>query len=377
METFMSVIDSEPQPQRAFLGKLQRFWEYPHPHGWVAMLKSALDNIEDTVNGSIAATGAPPSTEEEAFRLNQLRDRGAIGAFNAASKFGPATPEFVGAALGRHVVNGFIPQAPEGRFPRYLNGPRNGSGPSSSGALPYPPGRPEINPRGWQPSASGGSVPSVPPPAVGAAPSGGLLARLRELDALERQSLGSNIGPASPERNPNFRQLTRIPSHSLGTGALGAGQTSPPRTAADVAAETQRALSWDDLDIPDFLRRQPKPDIGVSDTETKSGDSPKSSIGRGGGNGGDGDGGGGWGGNEEDCKKEYKRALELCVDAFSNGFRGDGKRWKSDYDTGPYSKESGTKWDVRDCMRGHMSKRCLGNEYELPPKPTIKKYRLR
>lgn len=90
----MSVVNSKSQPQQTFSGRLQSYWEHPHPYGLIAMLKSALDGIEDAANGSIAATGVSPSTEEEAFRVNQMRDRGAVGAFHAASTFGPAAPEW-------------------------------------------------------------------------------------------------------------------------------------------------------------------------------------------------------------------------------------------------------------------------------------------
>lgn len=361
----MPVINSETQPRQTFSGRLQRYWEHPHPYGLIAMLKSTIDSIDDAVNGSIATTGAPPSTEEEAFRYNQTRDRGAIGAYNAASSFSPAAPEFVGASVGRRALGSPALQAIE-RFPR-VGGPQG-----STSVPPYPSVRPDTTAGGWQPSVSGGSVPNVPPSSVPIAPSGGLLARLRELDAME-QPRGSNIIPALPERDPNFRQLTRVRIHTPGAGLVSANQMAPSRTAADEAVEGQRTLSLDDLDIPEFLRRQPQPEIAISSSTRKSDDWPKSSSGRGDGSGGgNGDGGGG-GGNEEGCKKERRRARDICIEAFANGFRGDGKRWKSNYATGPYKNKSGKKWDISDCMRGHISKDCGGNKYDEPPKPKIRR----
>ena len=51
----------------------------PHPRTLIAILGSTLRNIEDAVNGSIAATSISPSTEEEAFLYNLARDRGVVG----------------------------------------------------------------------------------------------------------------------------------------------------------------------------------------------------------------------------------------------------------------------------------------------------------
>ena len=79
----MSFVDFEPKPQQ----RPYDLWENPHPQGLIAILKRSLNMIPDLVNGSIAATGAPPSTEEEAFLYNLARDRGIAGAFGAASTF--------------------------------------------------------------------------------------------------------------------------------------------------------------------------------------------------------------------------------------------------------------------------------------------------
>jgi hypothetical protein len=66
----MPLVGFEPQSQSSFPDRLQRYWEHPHPYGLIAMFKSALNSMDDAVNGSIAATGVPPSTEEEAYRYN-------------------------------------------------------------------------------------------------------------------------------------------------------------------------------------------------------------------------------------------------------------------------------------------------------------------
>ena len=81
--------DSIPRNQRSYFDLLQDYWDHPHPQGLVAMVKAALNGVADATNGSAVATGAYPFTEEEAFRYNQVRDRGITGAFDAASSFSP------------------------------------------------------------------------------------------------------------------------------------------------------------------------------------------------------------------------------------------------------------------------------------------------
>lgn len=274
----MPVLGSDQQPQRTFPSRLQRYWEHPHPYGLIAMLKSTLDSIDDAVNGSIAATGVSPSTEEEAYRYNQARDRGEIGAFRAAADFSPAVPEFAGAALGRRAISGPVPQAIEGRSPHV------GSPPSLSGAGPYSSARPETIARGWRPPVPGVSVPSVPPPAVGATPPGGLLARLRELDALERPQHGTDVGPVSPGEDPNFRELRRvlIRPQEAGTfvphsdGALGSLDSEVPISGLQTSSQPNDLPEWraDGSNFPGSGRRGGGPGKGGGG-------------GRNGGNGGD------------------------------------------------------------------------------------------
>jgi uncharacterized membrane protein YgcG len=282
----MSFVDFEPQPQQPPFD----LWENPHPRGFIAMLKRSLNMIPDMVNGSIAATGAPPSTEEEAFLYNLARDRGIAGAFSAASTFGPAAPQFVRAA--RDAASRAIPQALERDAPRHLNGPGTGNMPGPA-VLPSP-DRFRTNPSGWP--SPGSSVPSVLPPVAGSAPSGGLLARLRELDAMERQA-AAGTGSSAPVRDPNFRQLSRFPV--LPT------------------LEQTGSIATDLLDIPDFLRRTPRapgPDSIVTETDeppNTSDSGGRKGAGRKGGRGGGGGGGGG-GGDGSGGKRRRPKHEELC-----------------------------------------------------------------
>lgn len=297
----MSYVDFEPQRQP----RPYDHWENPHPRGFIAMLKRSLNIIPDLVNGSIAATGAPPSTEEEAFLYNLARDRGIAGALGAASHFSPAAPQFLRAA--RDAASRAIPPALEHGAPRQLVGPGAGNLPSPR-ALPSP-DRFRPSSSGW--SSSGGSVPSVPPPTVGGAPSGGLLARLRELDAMERQAAAAGARSTAPVKDPNFRQLSRFP-------------VLP-------ALESAGSVATDLLDIPEFLRRTPivpSPDSIVTETDeppNTSDNGGRKGVGRkrgggGGGRGGGGDGGNGRGGagkrrrpkHEELCEKRHTEERNRC-----------------------------------------------------------------
>jgi uncharacterized membrane protein YgcG len=299
----MSFIDFEPKPQPqqqpSFSSWLQEYWKQPHPHGLVAMLKATLNSIPDAVNGSIAATGAPPSTEEEAYRYNLARERGVIGAFRAASTLGPSVPQSVGAASGRYAVGRSIPQTVERRLPGHPT-EGNGSAPGIS-ALPAP-DRIGRTPSGWP--SSNGSVPAFPPPASGAAPSGGLLRRLQELEAIERRAPASNMGSISPEKDPNFRQLSRFP---ILPTVESAGSIAPHL-----------------LDIPDFLRAPNLRTPNAVDTErsdepssTSSNAGGKGPSRRGGGDRGGGGGGGG-GGSGRGRRRNYK---DVCDERLEEELR--------------------------------------------------------
>jgi hypothetical protein len=226
----MSFVDFEPKPQQ----RPYDSWENPHPQGFIAILKQVLNAPFDMGNWSRAATGAPPSTEEEAFLYNLARDRGIAGAFGAASTFGPAAPQFVRAARG--AAGRIIPQALERDAPRHSNGPGTGNMPGPA-VLPSP-DRFRTNPSGWP--SPGSSVPSVLPPVAARGPSGGLLARLRELDAMERQA-AAGTGPSAPVRDPNFRQLSRIVVRPLEVASSVVGRNNSAETS-DPEAQKLEAL---------------------------------------------------------------------------------------------------------------------------------------
>lgn len=57
---------------------------------------------------------------------------------------------------------------------------------------------------------------------------------------------------------------------------------------------------------------------------------------------------------DDGCDDEIRKAREICIDAYANG-------WKSDHDVGPYRKPGGGRWTPQDCMRGLISERCGGN----------------
>src|SRR5262249_24065037 len=126
METSMSYVDFEPKPRP----QAESYGQNPRPYGRVAAMKRvlnivpdfALKVIPDLINASIAATGAPPSTEEEAFRYNLVRDRGIASAFDAASTFSPAAPaRLVTAVIPRLRGRGAVPPALGPRPPAQPN----------------------------------------------------------------------------------------------------------------------------------------------------------------------------------------------------------------------------------------------------------------
>jgi hypothetical protein len=77
-----------PQSGRSLSDRFQELWDHPPSYGAVSALKQALNGIALAVQGSIDATNAP-STEEEAFRQNLGRERGPVGAWQAASLLAP------------------------------------------------------------------------------------------------------------------------------------------------------------------------------------------------------------------------------------------------------------------------------------------------
>lgn len=363
----MSFVDFEPkpQPQPSFSDWLQEYWQHPHPQGVIAMLKAALNSVPDMANGSIAAMGASPSTEEEAFRYNLARDRGAIGAFRAASTFGPSAPQFVAAVAGRHAVNGSIPQALEERLPGQLNRSSSGNIPGPS-ALPSP-DRFRVSTGGWPSSNPVGSVPSVPPSGAGTAPSGGLLGRLRELEALERRTPASNTGLVLPGKDPNFRQLSRVLGRPLEVAPLVAGRNDSPESR-DPGAQNVEALS-----------RSPRQDlesINVYEQRVDGSNFP----GYGGRGGGPGKGGGGRKGGGERDDDDDDDGAHPCT-----------QRWMDEIsDWCPQFWKAGERW-VSACedRAAHRSRLCYRNggspdpeepdryDWSQIPRKRIKTYSLR
>lgn len=306
----MSFVDFEPKPppQQSFSDWWQGYWQNPHPQGVVAMMKRSLNAVPDMVNASIAATGAAPLTEEEAFRYNLARDRGIIGAFGAASTFGPAAPQFLGAAAARLAAGRAIPQALE--RPSHLNG---SNGNTSSAGVRYRGSQSEL-------PSSAGSVPSVPLPSANPTPSGGLLGRLRELEALERRSPAGNVGPISSEKDPNFRQLSRIVVGPLDVAPSIANGTNF-RESLDPKAQDLEASSRSTLQ-----------GSGSSDEYVQRADGSdfRGHGGRGGGpgNGGGGGKGGGQSNDDDDAHPCTRRWMDE-MDNWCPQFWKAGERWVS------------------------------------------------
>jgi hypothetical protein len=96
--------DQVLQPGHSLSGRMQAYWGHPAPYGLVSMLKTALNGAAQAVQGSIDATSVP-STEEEAFRQNQGRELGPIGALNAVSLLTPTTPAAMGGMFARPLIN--------------------------------------------------------------------------------------------------------------------------------------------------------------------------------------------------------------------------------------------------------------------------------
>lgn len=269
---------SEVNSRQSQSNGLQRYWENPHPYGLVAMLKSAIYGMRDAVDGSIAATSPPPSTEEEAFQHDQRRIRGITGAFDAVSRLGPSAP----ASLGPGIIR-VLPKTIEGQLPHHLPRLRNGSS---------------------------GSVPSVPPPTGEIAPTSGLLSRLREAEALERQLAIGNSGRRAPGSNDsNFRQLSRLAPGLFDT--VEALNRIP-------AIETQResdAVKSGGGNIAELERPVKKDEMSKPPRGSGGG-------GQGGGRGGSGSGGGGQD-EEEPCDERQLKEIAECYEGYNDRIHND------------------------------------------------------
>ena len=127
LQAEQSRYQASPESRRSLIDRLLAFWDRPHPHGLVRFLKSGSDGIVQAVQGSIDATGMP-LTEEEAFRQNQGRESGPVGAIKAVSSLGPLTPAgtsgygFLGdlalSRAGSSIVAGTHPLSPKPAVPQ-------------------------------------------------------------------------------------------------------------------------------------------------------------------------------------------------------------------------------------------------------------------
>jgi hypothetical protein len=247
-------------------------------------------------------------------------------------------------------------------------------------------GRPTVLPRTTQerdtqapPNALSPETPGGMPPNNDRGPQGGIFGLPLWLDHRQRQS-SSTDDRRSEQRDPNFRELSRIPSRTSGSEASEGSGAYLPQPITDEWQPSNRfepPRSYDDLDIPDFLRRRPPAEATTSSLEKPLNDPPQTARNGNGnwgnGNGRGGGGGGGGDGYDEECDKQWKRAHEICVDAYSNGTIGDRiKRWRSDYATGPFSKPFGGQWSIPDCKKGLVDEECGGGVYERPPEPAVR-----
>jgi len=221
-------------------------------------------------------------------------------------------------------------------------------------------------PHGQQPNPPGSQKPWIVGPAI-------LKEEFERQGRTSSQDQRPNDLVQRPKEivDPNFRRLTRFVG-SEGDQIVSDNSIQP---TGEEKPGKQPATPLPDrhLDIPEFLRRQSEPE--PAKPERKSTDLPSASFG-GGGNyrGNRGGGGDGRGKSDEECRKEWARAQEICAEAFENGTIGDiFKRWKSNYATGPFDKLNNEPWNVNDCKPGFVSEDCGGKEYERAPPPEVTK----
>jgi hypothetical protein len=90
-----------PQQVGRIIERFPDYWDHPDPNGAVAVVKDLLNGIVNSVNASNIVTGPPPSTEEEAFQQNYARDYGPGAAFSAVKHLAPGVPKGTGGLLAR------------------------------------------------------------------------------------------------------------------------------------------------------------------------------------------------------------------------------------------------------------------------------------
>jgi hypothetical protein len=381
----MSYVDQPERQPRSFSERWQDVWDHPTPFGLIGYIKAlteAARSIPSMVDSAATLAGPPPSTEEEAYRYNQARNYLPGASFEVGSALTPTAPKAVGRIairpLGRDIsrrppgsANNLAPvEAADAavRFPRTeLPGgpPRVDYGPlqfehveaTSPAVLRY--GGAEQ--RAVAPTAGltprGGATPPdlltlVEAPSIVPGPQSGRFGTVSEQFGGQNRSEPSHrllhqdrlprVAEQLENYDPDFRVLRVSPL---------AGETGQPDTSKqllpleeDPPENPNIPLLYDNLDIPDFLRRQAEPAPTNSEAKARATDAPPTMIGGGtGGIGGRGGGGGGGDGrkSEEECREEREKFHKICVDAFENGTIGDVmKRWKSNYPTGPFPKRS-------------------------------------
>jgi hypothetical protein len=191
-------------------------------------------------------------------------------------------------------------------------------------------GRPTVLPRTMQerdtqasPNVPSPEIPTGMPPNHDRGPQGGIFGLPLWLDQRQRQS-SSTDDRRSEQRDPNFRQLSRIPSRTSGSEASEGSGAYLPQPITEEWQPSNRfepLRSYDDLDIPDFLRRRSAEPTTSSSENPPYDPTPTWRSGRnywGNGNGGGGGGGGGGRGrrnddeNDDECGERRFEELGRC-----------------------------------------------------------------
>ena len=313
------------QPDRSFSDRIQASWDHPHPYGLISMLKGALNEIEQAVQGSIDATSVP-STEEEAFRQNQGRELGPIGALKGVSLLAPATAARVGGILARQTSDGLFNGLRSLSLSR-IGG--QGVDRLIGNAKPSVRGLPSPNR-----TLSAGSQNAWGFSNEMAAPAGaGLQSVMRAAPQTRSGLFGSGV-----EAGPLWSAPQSLP---VWWGFPGGGRLAPPLPPMTVPPiPVPRFPDWRDL----WKTLQ----LYARDTSGTGG-------------------GGGGGGNEDGCDEERRVASEECLQASRNN-------WKGEYSSGVYGNPKKRPRTIDDCIKARLSERCGGGPLEYDRKKT-KPYR--
>ena len=206
--------DLSQRPQRPFSQRLEDAWDHPTPFGLIAYIKAAVNAaraIPGVMDDAATWTGPSPSTEEEAYRYNQARDRLPGAAFNVVQEFAPGIPRGAGGVLGR---------------------PLGGSAGLGRSAAPT-----SIRPD-WVETRGLPSQYELPNPGLDKGPHYG---------PSTNGPASTTLGPVAEDRSPQRFVSPPSPQPAL-------TQAPPARPAAD-----------DPLEIPGFLRRRSPDPVPSSD----------------------------------------------------------------------------------------------------------------